>query len=405
MSASSEIRNIGLSVYCSGMRYQARPDLLLIKLSNHCSVGCVFTQSSIVAAPITWCLTNPLVSKNPPKAILINSGIANAMTGKQGLINCHKSANLVSKLLKIPVNSIYLASTGIIGPQLDITCLEKTLSSPKPFFESQTLNEQSLKIAASAIMTTDTFPKYINSSVTISGKSVLFCGIAKGSGMIAPNMATLLAFVFCDASIDSRLLQKICSDVTSRTFNALSVDGDTSTNDTFMLIACKKKDSLNITNSNTKEYLNFISALEDVCNNLVKQLAKDGEGATKIVYVSVKGGKNDKSASIVAKCVANSPLVKTAIFASDANWGRIAMAIGKSGENINENKLAIYINKLPIVERGIQSLLFDENKVSASMKNKDINIDIDLGAGVGRSHCWTCDFSEEYIRINSDYRS
>ncbi|MGD9542398.1 MAG: bifunctional glutamate N-acetyltransferase/amino-acid acetyltransferase ArgJ, partial [Methylocystis sp.] len=337
------------------------------------------------------------------RALLVNSGNANAFTGKTGAQAVKFSAKLAAAATGAPERQIFLASTGVIGEPLDAHkfdgLLAKLVEEARP---------DGWQDAAGAIMTTDTYPKLSTRTATIGGVEVTISGIAKGAGMIAPDMATMLAFVFTDAAIDSEPLQAMLENGAKRSFNAITVDGDTSTSDTLLLFAtgaAKKRGAPKIEEASDKRLADFKRALDAVLLDLAHQVVKDGEGARKFVEVTVTGAESAKAAKRVAFSIANSPLVKTAIAGEDANWGRIVMAVGKAGEKADRDRLAIWFGGVRVAHKGLRDPDYDEAEVSQIMKRDEIVINVDLGLGKGAATVWTCDLTKEYVAINGDYRS
>ncbi len=399
--ALPKVKGLAIGTAVSNTKYKNRQDVLTISFDEKSSVAGAFTQSQMQAAPVQICEKN--LKNGYAKGLVVNAGIANSYTGKIGMKNAKSMTNAYSKLLNCRQKDIYVCSTGVIGEQLPIN---KTLKSIKKSFNGR---QKDFKSAAKSIMTTDTFPKGSGKVIKIDGIDVAISGIAKGSGMIAPNMATMLAFIFTDASIDHKLFQTLINLGLRDSFNAITVDGDTSTNDTLLAFATGKA----MNNEGVKPFKKigdkrlgkFREALEEVMLDLAIQIVKDGEGARKLLQVVVNGATNAKSAKKVAKSIADSPLVKTAIAGSDPNWGRIIMAIGKTKEHFSSEKLNIRIGNNLVIKNGQLAKRFSERKTQKYMKNDHIKIDVDLGLSSGHNTIWTCDLTEDYIKINSDYRS
>jgi len=391
------IPGINIYTYSANLYKNSRLDVLFFLFDDEFSIAEVFTQSKTRSITLDWNEKN--LKKGKVKAIIINAGNANTFTGDAGAKAMHKLVNFISQKFDILSSKIFVASTGVIGEPFPFKKIINAVSKFDKAKKSNWLN------AAKAIMTTDTFPKVSEASAMIDGKKVLIKGIAKGSGMIAPNMATMLGFIFTDANINRSVLQSILSEINEETFNTISVDGDESTNDTVMLISTNASKHKNIKNKNDRKLKDFVLKLKTIMGNLSEQIVRDGEGATKLVNISVSGAKNTNSAKSIARSVAQSPLVKTAIYGEDPNWGRIVMAIGKSREPINKKKLKIKIGSEIVAKNGTQSPAYNESKLKNYMKNDQIIISIDLGIGKGTAKMMTCDYSYDYVRINASYKT
>ncbi|MDC3143393.1 bifunctional glutamate N-acetyltransferase/amino-acid acetyltransferase ArgJ [Pelagibacteraceae bacterium] len=397
MKSMQSIPGINIYTYSANLYKNSRLDVLFFLFDDEFNIAEVFTQSKTRSITLDWNEKN--LKKGKVKAIIINSGNANTFTGDAGVKAMHKLVNFISQKFDILSSKIFVASTGVIGEPFPFRKIINAISKFDKAKKSNWLN------AAKAIMTTDTFPKVSEASAMIDGKKVTIKGIAKGSGMIAPNMATMLGFIFTDANINRSVLQSILSEINEETFNTISVDGDESTNDTVMLISTNASKHKNIKNKNDRKLKDFVLKLKTIMGNLSEQIVRDGEGATKLVNISVSGAKNTNSAKSIARSVAQSPLVKTAIYGEDPNWGRIVMAIGKSGEPINKKKLKIKIGSEIVAKNGTQSPAYNESKLKNYMKNDQIIISIDLGIGKGTAKMMTCDYSYDYIRINASYKT
>ena len=391
------IPGINIYTYSANLYKNSRLDVLFFLFDDEFNIAEVFTQSKTRSITLDWNEKN--LKKGKVKAIIINAGNANTFTGDAGAKAMHKLVNFISQKFDILSSKIFVASTGVIGEPFPFKKIINAVSKFDKAKKSNWLN------AAKAIMTTDTFPKVSEASAMIDGKKVLIKGIAKGSGMIAPNMATMLGFIFTDANINRSVLQSILSEINEETFNTISVDGDESTNDTVMLISTNSSNHKNIKNKNDRKLKDFVLKLKTVMGNLSEQIVRDGEGATKLVNINVSGAKNTNSAKSVARSVAQSPLVKTAIYGEDPNWGRIVMAIGKSREPINKKKLKIKIGSEIVAKNGTQSPAYNESKLKNYMKNDQIIISIDLGIGKSTAKMMTCDYSYDYVRINASYKT
>ncbi len=378
----------------AGVRYQGRTDVMLAVLDPGTSVAGVFTRSATRAAPVLDCQDKIGGPSDGPAAILVNSGNANAFTGHYGQTSVAEVTQAVSKATGVAVERVFTSSTGVIGeplPHDKITAQLETLKAG--------LSRHAIEDAARAIMTTDTFPKGASAQVEIDGKTVSIAGIAKGSGMIAPDMATMLVYIFTDAQVEQSALQAMLGAQTDRTFNCITVDSDTSTSDTLLLCATGAS-GVDATGNAA-----FAQALETVMLDLAQQVVRDGEGATKFVEIRVTGAASDADAKVHGLAIANSPLVKTAIAGEDPNWGRVVMAIGKSGAAADRDLLSISFGDILVAEKGWVSPDYREEDAAAYMKGQDLVITVDLALGEGASTVWTCDLTHGYIEINADYRS
>nr|WP_246413528.1 bifunctional glutamate N-acetyltransferase/amino-acid acetyltransferase ArgJ [Rubricella aquisinus] len=397
-----EVAGVRFSAVEAGVRYKGRLDVMLAEVAPGASMAGVFTRSATRSAPVLWCedaLKGPH-DADKPFAILVNSGNSNAFTGKNGFDSTKMLASRVATALDCPENHVFLSSTGVIGEPLPadrITAKLDTLAS--------TLSADHATEACAAILTTDTYPKGAVIDMTLDGCPVRLMGIAKGSGMIAPDMATMLVYLFTDAAIDQPLLQDMLSEINAATFNAITVDGDTSTSDTLLLAATGKADMTPITAASDPRAPAFRDALHALMLDLAHQVVRDGEGATKFVEIRVTGADSAASARKIGMCIANSPLVKTALAGSDPNWGRIVMAIGKSGEPADRDRITIRFGDLLVAEHGWVSETYREEDGAAHFARDDISIHVDLGLGTGEDTVWTCDLTHQYITINADYRS
>ena len=392
---------VRLAAGAAGVRYQGRTDVLLAVFDQGAAVAGVFTTSKCPSAPVDWCREN--LRGGRARALVVNSGNANAFTGKAGREAAELTAKLAAKAVGADEDEIFLASTGVIGEPLDATKFEGVLDR----LASEARPEGWLD-AARAIMTTDTFPKVATAKAEIDGVEVTINGMAKGAGMIAPDMATMLSYVFTDAAISSEALQKLLSKGVKTTFNAVTVDSDTSTSDTLMLFAtgaAEKRGQKKVKKASDKRLKDFAAKLQDVLLDLAQQVARDGEGARKFIEVRVTGAEDDKAAKRIAFSIANSPLVKTAAAGEDANWGRVVMAVGKAGEKAERDLLSIWFGDIRVAHDGRRDPDYDEAAASAVMKQDKIVIRADIGVGKGEATVWTCDLTKEYVAINGDYRS
>ncbi|WP_170345778.1 bifunctional glutamate N-acetyltransferase/amino-acid acetyltransferase ArgJ [Ruegeria atlantica] len=378
----------------AGVRYQGRTDVMLAVLDPGTSVAGVFTRSATRAAPVLDCQEKIGGPSDGPAAILVNSGNANAFTGHYGQTSVAEVTQAVSKATGVPVERVFTSSTGVIGEPLPHDRIISQLEALK-----SGLSRHAIEDAARAIMTTDTFPKGASAQVEIGDKTVSIAGIAKGSGMIAPDMATMLVYIFTDAQVEQSALQEMLSAQTDRTFNCITVDSDTSTSDSLLLCAT------GASGVDATDNAAFAEALETVMLDLAQQVVRDGEGATKFVEIRVTGAASDSDAKVHGLSIANSPLVKTAIAGEDPNWGRIVMAIGKSGAAADRDLLSISFGDILVAEKGWVSPDYREEDAAAYMKGQDLVIAVDLGLGEGKSTVWTCDLTHGYIEINADYRS
>lgn len=364
------------------------------------AIAGVFTQSKCPGAPVVWC-KKVLGTANPKvRAIVVNSGNANAFTGAKGDEATAMTAKAAAASVSCAEEEVYLSSTGVIGEPLDASVFHGALSQ----LSKQTSADHWFE-AAQAIMTTDTYAKVATASCEIDGETITINGIAKGSGMIAPDMATMLSFVVTDAPIEQALLQKLLSKFTQTSFNAITVDSDTSTSDTVLLAATATASCAPIASIDDPRLEPFSTALSQVLSNLALQIVRDGEGATKLVEINVTGAQSDVSAKIIALSIANSPLVKTAIAGEDANWGRIVMAVGKAGEPADRDLLQISFGHIRVAHNGERDPNYSEEEASKVMQQEEIPITVDLGLGDGTARVWTCDLTKEYVAINGDYRS
>ena len=381
----------------AGIKKAETKDIALIYTDTPATAAGVFTTNIVTAAPVLICRDH--LTDSIAQAVIANSGNANACTGDLGMTNAYRMAAATAEQLNIKPEQVLVASTGVIGQQLPMESIENGIQ-----MAAKALSYEGGEDAAEAIMTTDTFPKSTAVEIEVGGKTVRIGGIAKGAGMIAPNMATMLSFLTTDANISSETLQSALTRVVDNTYNLLTVDTDSSTNDTVLILASGNAENTNIVNASGQDYEAFCDGLMFICTELVKMLARDGEGATKLVEVVIKHARNRDDAEKAARSVAESPLVKTAIFANDANWGRIMMAIGKSGAAFNPYQVDVLLGDYTLVKNGMDSG-YDEEKATQLFDNDPIRITIDLRAGDAEITMWTCDYSYDYIRINADYRT
>ncbi len=394
------IDGVRFAAVAAGVRYQNRTDVMLAELAPGSAMAGVFTRSSTRSAPVLDCEAKIGKASTDGAAIVVNSGNSNAFTGKNGMEAVASVTSSVANVLGLPEARVFSSSTGVIGEPLRHERITAKLEELKA-----ALAPDGISMAARAIMTTDTFPKGASAVIDVDGQPVKIAGIAKGSGMIAPDMATMLVYIFTDATIAQPLLQKTLSELTDLSFNAITVDGDTSTSDTLLMAATGKSPAAPIKNMRSKAYKAFRAALSDVMLNLAHQVVRDGEGATKFVEVAVTGAASDADARKIAMAIANSPLVKTAIAGEDPNWGRIVMAVGKSGAAADRDRLSIRFGDIVVAANGWVSPDYKEADGAAYMKQQDLVIGVEIGLGSGASRVWTCDLTHRYIDINADYRS
>jgi glutamate N-acetyltransferase/amino-acid N-acetyltransferase len=395
------VEGVRLATAAAGIRYPGRTDVLLALFTPGTTVAGVFTRSKCPSAPVDWCRAQ--VGAGAARALVVNSGNANAFTGKSGRAATRLTAEIAAQAAGCKPSEVFLASTGVIGEPLDATKFASVMdrlvtgATPGAWHE-----------AAQAIMTTDTFPKGAAAMARIGGSVVTLCGIAKGAGMVAPDMATMLAFVFTDAPVSARVLQSLLTRSVGDTFNAITIDGDTSTSDTLLAFAtgaAAARGVEKIVKTSDSRLAALRKAFDAVLANLAEQVARDGEGARKLVEIIVEGAASKASARRIARSIANSPLVKTAIAGEDANWGRVVMAVGKAGEPANRDRLSIWFGGIRVAHNGERDAAYDEAAVAAAMKRPEITVKVALGLGRGRDRVLTCDLTKDYVAINGDYRS
>ncbi|MBR0860056.1 bifunctional glutamate N-acetyltransferase/amino-acid acetyltransferase ArgJ [Bradyrhizobium liaoningense] len=395
------IAGVRLATAEAGIRYKNRTDVLLAVMDKGTAVAGVFTKSKCPSAPVEWCRAK--LKGGKARALVVNSGNANAFTGKTGRASTALTAKIAAKAVGCGEGEIFLASTGVIGEPLDATKFDGVLGRL-----AETAEPGDYLAAAKAIMTTDTFPKVATATVKLGKAKVTINGMAKGAGMIAPDMATMLSFIFTDAPIAPAALQALLKSGVEDTFNAVTIDGDTSTSDTLLAFAtgaAAEHGAPRISRASDPLLKAFVKAFNRILANLSEQVARDGEGARKLVEITVEGAKTKASARKIAMSIANSPLVKTAIAGEDANWGRVVMAVGKAGEPADRDKLSISFNGIRVAKSGARDPSYDEAQVSEAMKAPEIAIKVSLGLGKGRDRVLTCDLTKEYVAINGDYRS
>ncbi len=396
------IDGVAFATAAAGIKYQGRTDVMLALLDKGTKVAGVFTTSKCPSAPVDWCRSR--IKGGKARALVVNSGNANAFTGRDGLEQAKFTATLAAKATGAPAGEIFLASTGVIGEPLDASkfkgVFDKLVEEARP--------DRMLE-AARAIMTTDTYPKVATAKAAIGGVEVTINGMAKGAGMIAPDMATMLSYVFTDAPIAAEALQAMLSKGVKGSFNSITVDSDTSTSDTLMLFAtgaAAERGAPKISSATDRRLKDFRKALDKVLLDLAHQVVRDGEGCRKFVEIHVEGAASPGAAKRIGLSIANSPLVKTAIAGEDANWGRIVAAVGKAGEKADRDRLEIWFGAIRVAHKGLRDPAYSEAETSAYMKGEKIDIRVDVGArGKGEATVWTCDLTKEYIAINGDYRS
>ena len=393
------INGVRFATIAAGVKYKGRTDVMLAELAAGTTIAGTFTRSKTRAAPVLDCQTKLGGPSDGPAAILVNSGNANAFTGIKGVEAVSAVTSAVASATGIPAERVFTASTGVIGEPLPHDRITGVISDLTGALASDGIAD-----AAKAIMTTDTFPKGSSRTVDIDGNTVSIAGIAKGSGMIAPDMATMLVYVFTDAKVSFGLLQRYTADMCDATFNTITVDSDTSTSDT-LLVAATGASGADVDHATVQGQAAFVRALHEVMLDLAHQVVRDGEGATKFVTVDINGAKTREDAQRVAFSIANSPLVKTAVAGEDPNWGRVVMAVGKSGAEADRDRLSIWFGDVEVARNGQVSPDYVEAYAAAHMKGDDITIRVDLGLGDMGATVYTCDLTAQYVAINSDYRS
>jgi glutamate N-acetyltransferase/amino-acid N-acetyltransferase len=388
------IEGVAFATAAAGVKYQGRTDVMLATLAPGSTIAGVFTRSATRAAPVLDCQEKIGGTSDAGAAILVNSGNANAFTGRNGVASVNAICAGVAKACGIPEARVFTSSTGVIGEPLPHERVTDVLEDLAGRTEAG-----GIAAAARAIMTTDTFPKGASAEVEVDGKLVRIAGMAKGSGMIAPDMATMLVYIFTDAALSQEALQGMVSHHADRTFNCITVDSDTSTSDS-LIVAATGAAGVDASDSDA-----FSDALHGVMLDLAHQVVRDGEGASKFVQIEVTGAATDADAKVHAMAIANSPLIKTAIAGEDPNWGRVVMAVGKSGAAADRDRLSIRFGTVEVAKDGWRSPSYSEEAAAAHMKGTDIEIGVDLGLGDGQATVWTCDLTHGYIEINADYRS
>ena len=392
------IKGVRLASFAAGIRYKVRSDLMVAELAPGTTVGGVLTRSLTASAPVEACRAH--LKGGSGRVLVVNAGNANTFTGKRGVADVDKTCAAAAEVFGCKPAEVFVSSTGTIGVPLPVEKITTVLPAVKDKMSAAAWAD-----AASAIMTTDTFPKVATRSVTIDGKPVTINGMCKGSGMIAPDMGTMLAYVFTDAALAAPVAQTLIANGADKSFNCMTVDSDTSTSDTLLLFATGQAGNATITKADDPKLKDFVAALDDLLIELAKLVAKDGEGATKFIEIRVTGAEHKAAAKRIGLSIANSPLVKTAIAGEDANWGRIVMAVGKAGERADRDKVEIAVGGTTITRDGGPVENYDETPVVAHMKGKEIVIAVDVGIGSGSAVIWTCDLTHGYIDINGSYRT
>ncbi|MBX9589625.1 MAG: bifunctional glutamate N-acetyltransferase/amino-acid acetyltransferase ArgJ [Hyphomonadaceae bacterium] len=395
------VPGVRLAACAAGIRYANRTDLMMAVLDPGTTVAGVLTQSKTCSASVLWCRRNLAAGK--ARALVVNSGNANAFTGKKGAEATRMTAEAAASAVGCTPEDVYMSSTGVIGEPLDASKFTHLLDGL-----ARTAAPDAWHGAAKAIMTTDTFPKLATRTVKLGGVDVVINGFAKGAGMIAPDLATMLAYMFTDAAVDQAQLQAMLAAGAEQTFNCITIDSDTSTSDTVLLFAtgaAKARGAPAITDAASADGRAFAAALHDLMRELALMVVKDGEGLTKLIRIEVTGAESDRAARRIGFSIANSPLVKTAVAGGDPNWGRVVMAVGKAGEAADRDLLSITYGSIEVAKDGERAPTYDEKTVASYMQGREITIGVDLGLGAGKATVWTCDLTHDYISINADYRS
>jgi glutamate N-acetyltransferase / amino-acid N-acetyltransferase len=392
------IAGIEIGTACAGIKQTQRDDLVLMRLIEGTAVAGVFTRNAFSAAPVQLCRDR--LAAGPPRALLINSGNANAATGAAGIVDATQCCGWAAEALSVPAGSVLPFSTGVIGQRLPLPKIRDGIASAAGRLSNDWL------AAAKAIMTTDTVAKAVSKSITLGGRTVQITGIAKGAGMIKPDMATMLAYIGTDAAIAPDCLDRLVRETAAASFNRVTVDGDTSTNDSFVVMATASAGNELIETTGQPNYAVLRDALGDVARDLAQRIIRDGEGATKFITVTVAGGRDAAECLRVAYTIAESPLIKTAMFASDPNWGRFCMAIGRSGiADLDPARVALFLNDVCIARGGMIAQDYTEQAGAAVMARSEFTVRVELGRGAAAETVWTCDLSYEYVRINAEYRT
>lgn len=395
------VPGVRFAACAAGIRYANRTDLMMAVLDPGTTAAGVLTKSKTCSAPVIWCRQN--LQKGKARALVVNSGNANAFTGKKGAEATRMTAEAAAATLGCAPDEVYVSSTGVIGEPLDASKFAHLLGNL-----AKTASPSAWHEAAKAIMTTDTFPKLATRTVKLGDADVVINGFAKGAGMIAPDLATMLAYIFTDAAVDQVVLQTMLAAGADKTFNCITIDSDTSTSDTVLLFAtgaAASRGAPAVRDAASADGQRFAAALHEVMHELALWVVKDGEGLTKLIRIDVTGAESDAAARRIGFSIANSPLVKTAVAGGDPNWGRVVMAVGKAGEAADRDRLSITYGNLVVAKDGERASTYDEKTVAAYMQGREITIGVDLGLGAGRATVWTCDLTHDYISINADYRS
>ena len=396
-----DVPGVRLAACQAGIRYAGRTDLMMAVLDPGTTVAGVLTKSKTCSAPVLWCRKN--LSNGQGRALVVNSGNANTFTGKKGAEATYLTAEAAAAAVGCALDEVYVSSTGVIGEPLDASKFAHLLAGL-----AKQANPSAWHEAAKAIMTTDTFPKLATRILRLGGTDVVINGFAKGAGMIAPDLATMLAYMFTDAAIDPSALQAMLAAGADKSFNCITIDSDTSTSDTVLLFATgasRSRGASAITDASSADGQKFAAALHDLMHELALWVVKDGEGLTKLIQINVAGAESDIAARRIAFSIANSPLVKTAVAGGDPNWGRVVMAVGKAGEAADRDRLSISYGSIQVAKDGERAPTYDEKTVAGYMEGREIMISVDLGLGTGTATVWTCDLTHDYISINADYRS
>ncbi len=393
------IDGVKIAAMNSGIRYKGRDDVMLMTFDPGSVMAGVVTRSKTRSAPVEQCV-DALKAGGRARAVVVNAGNANAFTGRAGDMTVMQTVEAAARALQCQADEVYVSSTGVIGQVVPVGAIPKCVEALPA-----KLSADGWAAGAAAIMTTDTFVKVATRQAKIGGAAVTLNGMVKGSGMIAPDMATMLGYMATDAAIPQPILQALLSRAVEKTFNCITVDSDTSTSDTVLLAATGKAGNAVPQSAGDPALKDFKRALQEICLDLAQQVVRDGEGASKFIEIRVSGATSAGAAKTIGLAIANSPLVKTSIAGEDPNWGRIVMAVGKSGAKAERDKLKIAIGGVEITASGMVVEGFDEGPVAAHMRGKEIAIDVDIGLGRGRATVWTCDLTHGYIEINGDYRS
>lgn len=395
------VPGVKLAACQAGIRYAGRTDLMMAVLDPGTTAAGVLTKSKTCSAPVLWCRQN--LEKGKARALVVNSGNANTFTGRKGAEATRMTAQAAATAVGCTPDEVYVSSTGVIGEPLDASKFAHLLGSLAKSAAPDAWHD-----AARAIMTTDTFPKLATRTVRLGGTDIVINGFAKGAGMIAPDLATMLAYIFTDAAVDQAALQEMLAAGADKTFNCITIDSDTSTSDTVLLFATGAaggRGAAAIRDASSVDGRNFAAALHDLMHELALWVVKDGEGLTKLIRIDVTGAETDAAARRIGFSIANSPLVKTAVAGGDPNWGRVVMAVGKAGEAADRDRLSITYGDVVVAKDGERAATYDEKTVAAYMEGLEIAIGVDIGLGSGKATVWTCDLTHGYISINADYRS